>query len=104
MTKKFFVRMIDEWCGGRDRIFLKPMTISEYITYVNKIICKLKKECDELIDRSVYMSDTSEETVEEFVIRWVKRTMTFEFYPIPCDGYQAKNCWINTKNLEKYHK
>ena len=103
MAKKFFVRMIDEQCGGRDRIFLKPMTISEYITYVNKAIHKLKKECDELIDRSAYFSDTSEETVEEFVARWVKRTMTFEFYPIPCDGYQTKNCWISTKNLKKYH-
>lgn len=104
----FFVRMVT--CNS-DKVFLKPMTMKQYIEYVNEKIRteiprdleigerryrRVKSDFANYIDDETYLSDM--ENVENYI----KGVLTFEFYPIPANNYKSKSVWINTKNLEKY--
>lgn len=93
MKNMFFVREVVE---NSDKIFLKPMTLKEYILYVNK----KSRERVSLVMNNIEM--WRDAWGEEETMKCVNKLMTFEYYPIPCENYKSRNVWINTTNLEKY--
>lgn len=101
MSRKYFVRMIDLYGNGckRDRIFLKPMTIQEYIIFVNMKIKAIKRECENTLETYGEFLNTDKGDVYK---KYIQNDLTFAFYPVPANGYLVKNYWIDTKNLKKY--
>jgi hypothetical protein len=93
MKNMFFVREVKK---NSDKIFLKPMTLKEYVLYVNN---KMKERVSLAMNYVEHWRDIVD---EEQIIKYVNRMMTFEYYPVPCENYKGKNVWINAMNLEKY--
>ena len=93
MKNMFFVREVK---GKSDKIFLKPMTLKEYLLYVNN---KMRENASHILNNAEMWRDL---WGEEELIKFINRLMTFEYYPIPCENYKNKNVWIKAKNLEKY--
>jgi hypothetical protein len=101
MSRKYFVRMVDLYGNGckRDRIFLKPMTIQEYVIFVNMKIKAIKRNCESTLEIYAEFLNTANSGIYR---EHIQNDLTFAFYPVPASGYIVKNYWIDTKNLKKY--
>lgn len=92
MKNMFFVREVAE---NSDRIFLKPMTLKEYLLYVNN---EMKKKVALSVN---YVENWRDVFDDERIIQCVNKMMTFEYYPVPCENYKSTgNVWIKTKTCQ----
>lgn len=99
--KKFLVREVNGYTN-RDMVLLKPMTLKEYITYVNeKIIEKVEnaKHCQNTAEQFKQLERNFQFTL---LGKSALAYLTFQYYPIPInENYKGNNRWISYKNFNK---
>lgn len=77
-----------------DKIFLKPLTFEEYQEKVRAYYDYIEDEVNYFAKHREHLDTHTDEFIE--------RMTNFFIMPIPANGFQAKDIWVNATSLQKY--